>query len=204
MAATISISLSVVALIFSIYVFINNRRADKRNTLIKMHELLISDRHQKGRFLLFEKVTDESSVERLSDEDYRDINGAISGFSLLGLYVENGYVIERDAMEAWAIPIARAWEAAKPFIAHRVNRQGYNTHVGFEPLARRAQEYLARNGKALEYKAWRQTDGAEGSDDAKELPERQTDPKNKGLKGVSLLASTIAWSMCQVRPEKCF
>src|SRR5262249_647686 len=125
MAVTISIALSVIALIFSIYVFINNRRLDKRNTLIKIHDLLISDPHQKCILLLFEKLTDESSVERLSDEDYRDINGAVSGFSLLGLYVENGYVIERDVLDVWAIPVARAWEAAKPFIAHRVNSQGY-------------------------------------------------------------------------------
>jgi hypothetical protein len=178
MVAAISITLSIAALIFSIYVFVNNRRLDKRNTLIKMHELLISDRHQKGRYLLFEKVTDESSVERLSDGDYRDINGAISGFSLLGIYVENGYINERDALEAWAIPIARAWEAAKPFIAHRVNRQGYNTHLGFEPLARRAQEYLARNGKALEYKAWRRTDGTGGPSDSMDPPSRRADPHN--------------------------
>jgi len=79
MTADISIALSIAALAFSMYVFIVNRRRDKRDILIKMHEMLTSDRHQKGRHLLFEKVTDEPSVERLSDEDYRDINGAISG-----------------------------------------------------------------------------------------------------------------------------
>lgn len=162
MTAVVSIVLSIAALMFSIYVFVNNRRLDKRNTLIKMHELLISDRHQRGRFLLFDKITDESSVDKLSDEDYRDINGAISGFSLLGLYVQNGYVNERDALDAWAISIARAWEAAKPFIAHRKNRQGYNPHLWFEPIARKAQEHLARTGKALEYKAWRRADGTSG------------------------------------------
>jgi hypothetical protein len=163
MAALFSITLSIVALMFSVYVFINNRRLDKRNTLIKMHELLISDRHQKGRFILFEKVTDESSVEHLSNEEYRDINGAIAGFSLLGLYVRNKYVNERDALDAWGISIARTWEAAKPFMAHRANRQGYNPHLWFEPLARNARQHLARNGMQLEYKAWRQTDGKQNS-----------------------------------------
>src|SRR5262249_21286188 len=70
------------------------------------------------RYLLYNKVTDESSIERLSSEDYRDINGAIFAFSLLGLYVDNGYVSEQDAMEAWSITIVRAWEAAKPSLAH--------------------------------------------------------------------------------------
>jgi hypothetical protein len=154
MAVSVSIALSVAALMFSIYVFINNRRLDKRNLLIKMHELLTNDRHQKGRYLLYEKVTDELSVEQLSPEDYRDINGAISALSLLGLYVENGYVSERDALEAWSATIARAWEAAKPFIAHRETREGYNPHLWFEPLARKAREHLARNGITIEYLAW--------------------------------------------------
>jgi hypothetical protein len=163
MAALFSIALSIVALVFSIYVFINNRRLDKRNTLIKMHELLISDRYQKGRFILFEKVTDESSVEHLSAEEYRDINSAIAGFSLLGLYVTNKYVNQRDVLDAWSISIARTWEAAKPFMAHRAKEEGYNPHLWFEPLARNAREHLARNGIQLEYKAWRQTDVNTGS-----------------------------------------
>lgn len=158
MAAGISIALSIVALIFSIFVFINNRRQDKRNTLIKMHELLISDRHQKGRYLLYEKVTDEASIDELSDEEYRDINGAISGFSLLGVYVMNGYVDENDVLGAWAVPIVRSWEAARPFIAHRELRTGINPHIGFEPLAKKAQEYSRRNGIDLKYTAWRRVE----------------------------------------------
>jgi len=73
MTADISIALSIAALMFSMYVFIINRQRDKQDILIKMHEMLTSDRHQKGRYLLFEKITGEPSVERLSDEDYRDI-----------------------------------------------------------------------------------------------------------------------------------
>ncbi len=109
MVAYISIILSITALMLSIFVFADGHKQDRRNILLKMHELLISDRHQKGRYLLFEKVADEPSVERLSDQDYRDINGAISAYSLLGLYVQNGYVNESDVLDAWAVSIARAW-----------------------------------------------------------------------------------------------
>jgi hypothetical protein len=150
-----SIALSIAALAFSIYVFFNNRRLDKRDNLIKMHELLISERQQRGRYLLHEKVRDESSVEHLSPEDYRDINSAISALSLLGLYVTKGYVNEQDALGAWAGPVARAWEAAKPFLAHRENRQGYNPHRWFEPLAQKSREYLDSNGIPFKYVAWR-------------------------------------------------
>src|ERR1035441_7470075 len=103
MVAAISIILSIAALVCSIYVFMVNRKQDKRSLLVKMHELLTSDRYQRGRSLLFEKVVDESSIKQLSGAEYREINGAISGFSLLGLYVKNGYVNENDVFEAWAI-----------------------------------------------------------------------------------------------------
>jgi hypothetical protein len=161
MITAISIVLSIAAFTFSIYVFVDSHKKDRRNILLSMHELLISDRHQKGRYLLFDKVTDEPSVERLSDQDYRDINGAISAYSLLGLYIENGYVNERDVLDAWAVSIARTWEAAKPFLAHREHKHGYNPHIGFEPLARKSQEYMARKGIAFEYVTWRRTGDTE-------------------------------------------
>jgi hypothetical protein len=164
MTADISIALSIVALLFSMYVFIINRQKDKRDILIKMHEMLTSDRHQKGRYLLFEKITDETSVERLSGEDYRDINGAISGFSLLGLYVQKGYVNKADVLDAWDVSIARAWEAARPFLAHREHKHGYNPHIGFEPLARDAQKHLEDRGISLKYIAWRRTEDTERSE----------------------------------------
>ena len=155
MATGFSIALSVFALLFSVYVLADSHRRDKRDILIKMHELLTSDRYQRGRYLLFEKVIDEASVERLSGEDYRDINGAISGFSLLGLYVEKGYVNEQDVLDAWSISIARAWESSKPFIAHGRNKRGYTPHHWFGSLAIKAQEYLNRQGINLDYTPWR-------------------------------------------------
>src|SRR5215813_699403 len=159
MIAAISITLSIAALTFSIFVFIKNRQQDKHNLLIKMHELLTADRYQKGRALLFEKVVDESSIEQLSAEEYREINGAISGFSLLGLYVKNGYVNTNDVMEAWAISIVRTWKAAQPLLTYREHMEGLNPHVGLEPLFEKAQEYLANNKVNLEYKTWRRTGG---------------------------------------------
>jgi hypothetical protein len=153
----VAIAISTAALVLSIAVFIRNRQQDKRNLLIKMHELLTSDRYQRGRALLFEKVVTETSIEQLSPEEYRDINAALSGFSLLGLYLKNGYVSNRDVMEAWAISIVRTCKAAGPLLAHRESGEGLNPHVGLPPLAEKAQEYLTGKGIELEYKVWRRT-----------------------------------------------
>ena len=157
MSNVIPILISCAALVFSVYVFINNHKQDRRNVLLKMHEILASSEHQRGRYILFEKVIDESSVETLCDEEYRDINGALTAFNLLGIYVKNGYVDERDVLDAWGVSILRTWLAAKPFVAHREHKHGYNPHIYFEQLAHKAQEYLADKGIAQDIVIWRRS-----------------------------------------------
>jgi hypothetical protein len=100
-ATLVPIVLSITALIFSIYVFVDSRKRDQRDIFIKIHELLIIDNIQRGRYLLFEKVVDEDSVKRLTDQEYRDINQAIAAYNLLGIYLKNGYVSQRDVIEVW-------------------------------------------------------------------------------------------------------
>src|SRR5215813_14020195 len=161
MATVLSIALSIVALTFSIYVFVDSRVRDRRDVLMKMHELLISNELQRGRYLIFDKVVDEDSVDRLSGQGYRDINRAIAAFNLLGIYVKNGYVNERDVMDIWGYSIYRSWIAAQPFIVHREKRNGYQGMTYFGFLAERAKETLARSGSLPEYKVLRRSQGDE-------------------------------------------
>jgi hypothetical protein len=144
--AVVPIVLSVIALAFSIYVFIDSRKRDRRDIFIKIHELLISDDIQRGRYLLFEKVVDQESVKRLTDDEYRDINRAIAAYNLLGVYLKNGYMNERDVMEVWGRPVYRAWISAQPFLAWREHNQGYKAMPYFEALARRTEQVLSRDG----------------------------------------------------------
>ena len=142
MDTVLSIVLSVAAFMFSMYVFIDSRVRDRRDLLIKMHEILISDDLQRGRHLLFTKVTDEASVDKLTSEEYRNINRVISVFSLLGLYVEKGYVSEQDVIDAWGWSIYRSWVAAQPFIAHREQHNGQRPGKYLELLAQRVRKSL--------------------------------------------------------------
>lgn len=115
---------------------------------------MISDDVAKGRYILFEKVKDKESVERLADDEYRYVNRALSTYNALGLYVENRYLRERDVMDLWAVPIYRAWHTAQPFIAHRAEFQGYVPWVYFEVLARKAERDLSRRGIKIDVKVW--------------------------------------------------
>ena len=154
MTATVSITLSVAALAFSFFVFFDGRRRDRRDLFLKMHQLMISDDIAKGRYILFEKVTDEESVKRLSGDEYRDINRALATYNALGLYVENKYLRERDVMDMWARPIYRAWHIAQPFIAYREQFQGYRPWGYFATLAQKAEHELSRRDNSIEVKAW--------------------------------------------------
>lgn len=150
MATVLSIVLSIAALIFSMYVFIDSRVRDRRDLLIKMHEILISDDLQRGRHLLFTKVTDEASVDGLTDEEYRNINRVISVFSLLGIYVEKGYVSAQDVIDAWGWSIYRSWVAAQPFIAHREQHNGQRPGKYLGLLAQRVRRSLDKGGAQAE------------------------------------------------------
>lgn len=155
METILPIVVSAVALAFSFYTFLAGRKQDRRDVMLKMHELLISDDLQRGRFLLFEKVVDEASVRALTGQDYRDINRAIATYNLLGLYVEKEYVNERDVMSVWARSIYRCWIAGQPFLLQREHDQGYKPAIYLERLAEKARQELLSKGESPEVTVWR-------------------------------------------------
>jgi hypothetical protein len=168
MIADISILISVLALGFSFFVFFDSRRRDQRDIFLKMHELLISDDVLRCRYVLFQTVTDEDSIKRLTDSEWRDVNRAMATLNALGLYLENGYVKERDVMDIWARPICRVWKAAQPVIDYRERLQGYEPWKHFSFLAEKAQQYLDRTGDNVDLKVWRRAnppDALRSSDD---------------------------------------
>lgn len=128
-----------------------------------MHEILISDDLQRCRYVLFQKVTDEDSVEHLTDGEWRDINRTLSTFNALGLYLANGYVRERDVMDIWARPTCRVWKASQPFIDHRERLQGYRPYKYLALLTEKSEQYLRRRGENIDLIVWRRTNVPESA-----------------------------------------
>lgn len=155
MIAGLSVLISILALGFSLFAFFDGRRKDRRDLFLQMHQLLISDDLRRGRWILFQKVVDEDSVELLSDDEWRDVDRAMSAYNALGLYIANGYVKERDVMDIWAEPIYRAWKAARPYEAYRKRLEGSSPWKYFDYLAERAGLEISRVGGDLEMKVWR-------------------------------------------------
>jgi len=90
MFAILSVALSIIALGFSLYVFVDGRQRDRRDVFLKIHELLLSDDALRGRQLLYDKITDEASVERLTNDEYKDVHRAIGMLNALAYYMKSG------------------------------------------------------------------------------------------------------------------
>lgn len=155
MIAAFSVGISLLALGFSCFVFVDNRRKDQRDTFLRLHQLLNDNDMQRGRYLLFQKATDQTSVEQLTDNEWRDINRVLSTFNTLGFYIAKHYVGEPDVLEIWARPIVRTWTAAQPYIDYRESLQGYRPWKYFDLLAGKAQEHISSKVDNVELKVWR-------------------------------------------------
>jgi hypothetical protein len=141
-----SICLSIAALAFSIYVFVDSHARDRRDVFSKIHEILISDELQRARYVLFDKVTDEASVVQLSASDFRDVNRALATYNTLGFYCQKGYVSEREVIEIWGRSLMRAWHAFQPFLAYREKRHGFAPVEYYRALAHKAETDLSGHG----------------------------------------------------------
>jgi len=154
MIAEVSVLISFAALGFSLFALLDGRQKDRRDIFLQIHQLLISEDLRRGRYILFQKITDEDSVERLSDGEWRDVDRALSTYNALGLYIANRYVKERDVMDLWAEPICKAWKAAQPYIAYRKRLGDPNPWKYLDFLEERARREISRTGGDLELKIW--------------------------------------------------
>jgi hypothetical protein len=154
MIAEISVLIAFLALGFSLFAFLDGRKKDRRDIFLQIHQLLISEDLRRGRFILFQKITDEDSVERLSDGEWRDVDRALSTYNALGLYIAHRYVKERDVMDLWAEPIFKAWKAAQPYIAYRKRLGDPNPWKYLDFLKERAVREISRTDGDLELKIW--------------------------------------------------
>ncbi|HEV7949980.1 MAG TPA: hypothetical protein VGP24_09460 [Glaciihabitans sp.] len=146
-----TISLASLALLVSTFTFIDTHRRHRRDTYLKIYELLISEDRQYGRQLLFQKVTDEESVSALTTKEYRLINRALSTYELLGLFLSRKYISSEDVMTVWARPICRAWKLGNAFVQHRQAYIGPTAWRYYEELAGKALEYVDKSNVEVNY-----------------------------------------------------
>jgi hypothetical protein len=112
MLDAVSLVISVAALLFSTFVFVHNRRNDKRNLLLRIHEQLLTADQQDGRRILFEMYEQKRSPEDLSSEEFGSVNHALSALNMLGYLFDKSYIPRSDVLALWGLVTARARRAA--------------------------------------------------------------------------------------------
>jgi hypothetical protein len=89
---------------FSLYAWRQRIRQDQRDLFLKVHELLVSAEHQRGRRILYRRINsvgDARTLLRGSPEEYDLANMALAALDTAALYVERGHVSEDPFMGEW-------------------------------------------------------------------------------------------------------
>jgi hypothetical protein len=140
MLAVASTILSIIAVGFSIFVFIDGRTRYKRDMFLKIHEIMISEPSYRGRQLLLSQKHDQKSINDIDLSDRAQVSRAIALFDTIGLYLHRDYLIEEDVISMWGPSACRVWRAAQPFIERRAQQSGDpNAYPYFRYLVGRSE-----------------------------------------------------------------
>jgi len=121
----ISILVSFGAFTFSLYAWRERIRQDQRDLFLKLHELLVSAEHQRGRRILYRQiksVEDARTLLRDSPEQYDLANMALATLDTAALYVERRYINQDLFMEEWGYTYKDIFSHAQFFITERIER----------------------------------------------------------------------------------
>lgn len=95
----VALTISLVALAFSTFVFVHNRRVDKRKLLLQIHDQLLAADRQEGRRILFQMHEQARSPDDLSAEEFRSVNHALASLNTIGFLFRKRYVPRSDVVD---------------------------------------------------------------------------------------------------------
>jgi len=164
--ADVSVAVAAAAFAVSLSTFLINRRRDRRDLFLRLHERLASVDQQRGRWLIHERLgRQHKRVEDLSD-DYEAINNALATLNIGCFYYVRRYISRKDWLEIWSVPIVRAIDAAQPFLAYRdALVGGARTWPEMRQFAADARKYLQQRGREAELADHSVTESLPGSGD---------------------------------------
>lgn len=154
MVAALTIGISAVALVVSIYALIATQKRDRRDLFLQMHHLLTDKDLQEGRRLLYETINSVDDVRQIRQTDPARtalINRALSTFELLAFYVQRGYIDKQLMLEEWGHTYARAWLHGRHFVVERLERErdGWSGWPHLQTLAPEAEQWAAEHPPKL-------------------------------------------------------
>lgn len=140
-----AVLISVLAFLFSAFTFAHNRRAGRRDLLLKVHEQFLSVDQQNGRRLLYEMAEKGLSPTEWAADDFREINHAVASLDILGYLYERRYIARRDALDLWAPSVGRVFGVAEStgFLSYRRNQYGRGNWPYLRSFAEAIRHHLS-------------------------------------------------------------
>jgi hypothetical protein len=164
--ADVSVVLAAAAFAVSLSTFLINRRRDRRDLFLRLHERLASVDQQRGRKLIHERLRRQHKLVEDLGDDYEAINNALAMLNVACFYYARRYISRKDWLETWSVPIVRAIDAAEPFLAYRdAQVGGARTWPELRQFAADARKYLQRHGREAELADHPVTESLPGSAD---------------------------------------
>ncbi|HWC83878.1 MAG TPA: hypothetical protein VG756_28300 [Pseudonocardiaceae bacterium] len=108
-----TLAISLTALIFSMFVFVQNRRSNRRDLLLKVHDQLLAPERQRGRRALFEMGEKGQRPEDLAPDEFVIVNHALASLDMLGYLFYRRLVPRRDVVAMWGTTAMRACRVAQ-------------------------------------------------------------------------------------------
>lgn len=144
--ADASVAISAAAFAVSLSTFLTNRRRDKRDLFLRVHERLAAVDQQQGRKFLYEMREQRKSVAELTKEEREVIDHALSMLNVACFYFMRRYISRKDLKRQWALSIVRTVNAAEPYMAYRDAQRGTQTWPDLLRFTSEAREYVQKEG----------------------------------------------------------
>ena len=112
-ASQVTLAISLAALVFSVFVFVHNRRGSRRELLLKVHEQLLEPDRQRARRALFEMGEQDKTPNDLAPDEFVAVNHALASLDMLGYLFYRRLVPRSDVIALWGVTAMRACQVAE-------------------------------------------------------------------------------------------
>lgn len=141
-----ALSVAAAAFALSVYTLFANRRQNRRDLFLSLHEKLTHPDLQTGRTLLRERINshrDAARMRRWRPDDYRLVASAIAMFDILGLYVQKRFVDEELVFAEWGWLCVEVYDHGRHVVEERRrNGTGQAPWPHFQDLGVDAAEWV--------------------------------------------------------------
>jgi hypothetical protein len=144
--ADASVAISAAAFAVSLSTLHINRRRDKRDLFLRVHERLAAVEQQRGRKFLYEMREQRRSVAEVTTEEREVIDHALSMLNVACFYFVRRYISRKDLKRQWALSIVRTVNAAEPYIAYRDAQRGTQTWPDLLRFTSEARKFVQKEG----------------------------------------------------------